>query len=186
MDNILLAGIIGLGLLAGGCISHTETVNTSSVQNMTKEVARSAISSPFIYRHSKHLKATSLETRPSLIQVGYLKNKTKAPSFRMDLIADVFCAELLESGHFEVSVTAGSAGCLFPLAESLVKKSLKGQGTLAIPDLSLEGYLISCIMENFPEQKKGLVLCLQLVDIHSSKLVWSSIRPISPQNSFLP
>ena len=186
MKNFLLGVTIGLSLLASGCISPTETVNAPAIQNMTKEVASSVVFSPFIQRYAKHLEAISGETIHPLIQVGHLKNKTKDPSFQMDLIADVFCTELLESGRFEISVAAGSAGRLFPFAESLVNKSLRKNGTLEIPDLSLEGYLISCVQVNYPERKKGLVLCLQLVDLHSGKLVWSSIRSISFQDSFLP
>ena len=173
MKNFLLGVTIGLSLLASGCISPTETVNAPAVQNMTKEVASSVVFSPFIQRYAKHLEAISGETIHPLIQVGHLKNKTKDPSFQMDLIADVFCTELLESGRFEISVAAGSAGRLFPFAESLVNKSLRKNGTLENgsilfwdePEANINPQYISIIVELLLElQRKGVQIFISTHD----------------------
>ena len=101
----------------------------------------------------------------------------------MDLIADVFCTELLESGRFEISVAAGSAGRLFPFAESLGNKSLKKNGTLEIPDLSLEGSIIANVVRDGRKTVQVYSFNLKMADIQSGKVIWSYNKPFGTKKT---
>ena len=197
MRQFLIAGSMLPLLLLNGCTSHTEAgngfdtktrmenrsksyieaLNTTVIQNETGKAISTLLHSRFVQQYCKQQTSYDTTRRP-LLQIGSLENKTNDPSFKMDVIMDTLCTEIVAAGILDITIATGTANSQYPLADKLLREAPRKQGSLELPDLSLDGYVASVSTGIAPNQKKGLFLSLKLYDLCTGKMITSSCRTI--------
>lgn len=167
------------------------TVTQAECFIAAREAAQNAMTSPVFDRFlSQYRQELNDQNAIPLMQVGYLRNNTNDPDLQMNLVTDELCTALSNSGKVDVTLATGrDASQSFADARDLrhdpnfKKSTVRKQGTLEAPRLSLEGAVISQVTRDGNLTVQVYTFNLKLADLETGRVIWSYNKPFGTKKT---
>ncbi len=170
------------------------TVSQAECFMAAREAAQNALTSPQFDRFmAQYRQETNDPQATPLMQVGYLSNRTNDPDLQINLVTDELCTALSNSGKVDVTLATGrDASQSFADARDLrndpnfKKSTVRKQGTLEAPRLSLEGSVLSQVTRDGNETVQVYSFNLKLADLETGRVIWSYNKPFGTKKTRSP